>query len=465
MQELEQLLSEVVRRTTFDVSTKCRREARVTKSDDRRGISYELHTKPIGQLSPSELQEIYSTNRWRSGEWGEALTIRPIYDDECARNLEAGMRSLLECYISSDGHIGHALPDSIEGPFYHRLSSNGFEATECVSSISDFHCYVVVAAAIVGVQPMVNYLCDWVAGKPLKYRTVGLIVGIRVDRPLILDEGITIRTLPISSTQLPQTLPGYGSLSADAYLDGVVLEVDSLAKPALYRPDQNSEGRWKFGQVIQHSWALKESSLDEFCESLSLASNTCVRCKQIWRDYGELTAYSDLSSKSSMPMRTAVASSTEVIMTIEQLKDAWQIHSNRIIPGEPQYLKTAIARWISSKQADSDIVDQFIDLRIALEALFLNRNHRGSQTLRVATHGALFLVQDYKDRRSHYDVLRETYELASNAVHTGRQNDTSMNRDLLTRAQNICRDGILKVIAKGTRPDWDNVMLGYPVDS
>ena len=60
--------------------------------------------------------------------------------------------------------------------------------------------------------------------------------------------------------------------------------------------------------------------------------------------------------------------------------------------------------------------------------------------------------------------MRKAYELASNAVHTGKQNDTSENRDLLTRAQNICRDGILKVIAKGKRPDWDNVVLGYPVD-
>ena len=165
-----------------------------------------------------------------------------------------------------------------------------------------------------------------------------------------------------------------------------------------------------------------------------------------------------------MPMRTTVASPTEVTMTIEQLKHAWQIHSNRTIPGEPQYLKTAIARWISSKQGETDIVDQFIDLRIALEALFLNRNHRGSRTLRVATHGSLYLVQDYRDRRSHYDALRNAYELASDAVHTGRQNDTSKNRALLTRAQNICRDGILKVIANGTRPDRNNVMLGYPVD-
>ena len=464
MQELEQLLSEIVRRTTFDVSTKCRRKASTTNSGDSRSISYELHTRPIGQLSPSELQEVYSTNKWRSGEWGEALTIQPIYDDESARSLESELTSLLEGYISTDEHIGHALPDSIEGPTYYGLSSNGFEATECVSSISDFHNYLIVAAAIVGVQRMVNYLCDWVDGKPLKYRTVGLIVGVRVDRPLNLGERIAITTLPISSTQLPQTLPGYGSLSAVEYLDGVVLEVDSIAMPAIYKPDQTSEGRWKFGNVIQHSWALKESSLDEFCESLSLASNTCVRCKQIWRDYGELTAYSDLSTKSSMPMRTTVASPTEVTMTIEQLKHAWQIHSSRKMPGEPQYLKTAIARWISSKQADSDIVDQFIDLRIALEALFLNRNHRGSQSLRVATHGSLFLVQDYRDRRSHYDELRKAYELASNSVHTGRQNDTSENRDLLTRAQNICRAGILKVIEKGTRPDWDNVMLGYPVD-
>ena len=463
MQELEQLLSEIVRRTTFDVSTKCRRKARITSSSDSRRISYDLHTRPIGHLSPSELQEVYSANSWRSGEWGEALTIRPIYDDECARNLKAGMRSLLESFISSDEHIGHALPDSIEGSTYHRLSSSGFEATECVSSFSDFHDYLVVATAIVGVRRMVGYLCDWVAGKPLKYRTVGFIVGIRADRPLKLDEGITIETLPISATQLPQTLPGYGSLSADAYLDGVVLEVESLAEPALYKPARSSKGRWKFGDVILHTWALGESSLDEFCESLSLAANTRVRCKQIWRDYGEFTAYSDLSSKSSMPMRTTVASATEVNITIEHLKHAWQIHSNRTIPGEPQYLKTAIARWVSSKQVDSDIVDQLIDLRIALEALFLNTNHRGSQTLRVATHGALFLVADYRDRRSHHDILRKAYELASNAVHTGRHDDTQENRDLLTRGQNICRDGILKVIENGTRPDWDNVVLGYPV--
>ena len=299
------LLDEIVQRTMFDVSVKRRRGTTLSYSHEgMRQIGTVIDVKTLGKLTSIELRDTYENNKWRSGEWGEKLSIRPNYSDETAMELSAKLRSMLDEYVESkNGHIGHALVDSIDGPGEYKINRNGFISTETVSSTYDFCNYLIVGAAILEPKRIARYLCEWTAGKPLYYQTTALIVGATIDQPLALHTGIRITKLPMSSNELPNSLPSFGSVASDTYLGGVILSVDCEAAPALYKPKENQAKGWRFGEIIQHTWALKESSLDKFCESLSLSCNGCIRYKQVWRDYGELTSFSEASSQASMPMK------------------------------------------------------------------------------------------------------------------------------------------------------------------
>ena len=98
-------------------------------------------------------------------------------------------------------------------------------------------------------------------------------------------------------------------------------------------------------------------------------------------------------------------------------------------------------------------------MRIALEALYLERLE-GEMGFRLATHGAWHLGESVAERREYGAVLRKAYHTSSKAVHSGELNDTAEARDLLARAQNLCRSGILRRLGEKQEPKWDDIILG-----
>ena len=91
---------------------------------------------------------------------------------------------------------------------------------------------------------------------------------------------------------------------------------------------------------------------------------------------------------------------------------------------EPRFRKlgTATSRWMKSKNPSDGLVDQFVDLRMVIESLFLQDfANENSQELRfrLALFGAWFLGTDFQDRKLIRKTLRAAYDRASGAVHTG----------------------------------------------
>ena len=54
--------------------------------------------------------------------------------------------------------------------------------------------------------------------------------------------------------------------------------------------------------------------------------------------------------------------------------------------------------------------------------------------------------------------LRDAYDMASRAVHKGEVPDDS--KECLEKAQELCRDGILKLLLGGAKVDWGALILG-----
>ena len=461
MKEIANLLGEILAGSTLALTVKRLRDTTLDDRPEGRRLSTGIDTKSLGQCQAVELRELYEKGTWRSGEWGERLRIKPRYAEGVAAHSASKIDSLLNGYLDSDkGHIGHALTDSIEGSEFGHVEANGFIGQEKVSALNDFRDYLIIGAAILGTSRMAGHLRDWMAGKPLHYRTVALVVGAHIDENIELDSGIRIEKLSTSSKELRQSVPGLRSAAPATYLGGVVLCVDCQVAPALYKPQANGKGNWEFATDVRHSWALETASIDEFCESLSLSFAGCIRSRQVWRDYGELEEFSALTSRTSDPLRVIDGRVRAGSLTQEHLRDARDIQSCRNSGKGKGGIGTAISRWVNSKRPESSLPDRFIELRIALEALYLDGKNNTEMAFRLAINGALYAGGTIEERRRNLKTLREAYNLSSRAVHAGTLKESPQNKGVLKRAQDLCREGIVRRLREDKDLNWTDKILG-----
>ena len=134
-------------------------------------------------------------------------------------------------------------------------------------------------------------------------------------------------------------------------------------------------------------------------------------------------------------------------------------------------LRIAVGRWRRSKRSEARLEDSYIDLRIALEALYLKDfDDERSQEMRfrLPLFGAWHLAENLKQRRSIRKTLRAAYDMASKAVHGGEvlkepgAGQYRKARAELSRAQDLCRCGALKLLREGPPEDWTDLVLGGP---
>ena len=303
--EMAKLLDDVLGNCTFDLTVGRVRDTTLSyRAEGSVSLSTNIDRKSLGRCQAGKLREIYREGTWRSGEWGEKLKIEPRYDGAVASSSASKIDCLLDGYLDAErAHIGHALAESINGSEFGRYEGNRLAGLEKVSSLNEFRDYLIIGAALLGSGRLAEHLSGWMGGKPLHYRTMALLVGARIETNLEIEQGVSVETLSANTKELPQSVPGLGSVAPATYLGSVVLCVDCAVAPALYKPEKSGNGSWNFSKDVRHSWGLGAASIDEFCESLSLSANGCIRSRQVWRDYGELEAFSALSSRSSDPLK------------------------------------------------------------------------------------------------------------------------------------------------------------------
>ena len=455
-------MSAIARLSRFDVSVQIARATRLI--DGGPALRSSVESKFIGLLSAAELRDTYESNGWRTGEWGEALDISPKATSE-VDELRSELASLLVTYVSrinacpgpNQHCIGHVLGDLMGAwaSTMHQTQDGRLDSREDVSPVGAFCDYLVIASAIRGPDEVAGYLVGWLEGNPLRYTTECLLVGVSIDSPLSLSDGLRVTTLPESSLELPLHLPGSGREPVGTYLGGVLLSVDCQVQPVVFTPG-GSNGRVldPEKQKVEHRWALEGSSLDRFCESLSVACNGCVRVYQAWRHYPGLVATRRPQEYTSpRPVETRVLVSN---LSQDQLALALRIDRKR-----QAGLDTAISRWTKSRRPNATPEDRLIDLRIAMEALF--GGHGQSEiSYRVAIQGAAYLSRDSAERKGIFRALRHTYNLASQAIHASKSKkaNTKMNGNANAETSILCREAILKrVDERAEEPDWTDVVL------
>ena len=409
-----------------------------------------------------------------------AREARLICPEEFISLLVARLRVLLEDYVDAENDtVGHAFPKvSLDNASESTvLQADGLSAYSCITALDVLARALVKGAALVGSQRVASLLADWVEGQPVRYRTCAVLNGISIKAPLEPAAGIMVSPLPWSSNELPKGLPFPTSSALEDYLGKTVIYVESEAGPPLFRPEPD--------EVPHPVQATNRSiaSVDSVCEALALNSDDFVDIAFQWNDYGEL--------QEIFPVRNNSTWARSVSSLRSHLRPGWKKSVNLLTgvvtlsPGdhalsdpdesvlgnsiealmEPRYkgTRTSVTRLIKSKDSRQGLVDRFVDLRMALEELFLKdfaNEHSQEMRFRLSLFGAWFLGQGFEDRRRIRRVLRDAYDAASGAVHTGNIAFTDDNLALLSAARSLCREGILKLLREGPPPDWGDLVLG-----
>ena len=333
--------------------------------------------------------------------------------------------------------------------------------------IPDFARTLVRAAAILGPARAVEMLRGWIAGEPYRYRMVILLTGVSCDEPLALAEGVPVEPLPRSSDVLATYLPfslGVPGVNFKDFSGRPALIIDGTAEPALYRPLSTTPGE---PRTPRSAWAkpipcfTTDAWRRRLPEALSLACDTCVEWTHIWRDAGDLRAFGGISRGPESRGDVTPSRHRGPLLQQARWESAQDLDAKRrVCAHRGRSLDMAIRRWINSKRPQASSPDAFIDLRIALESLYLPGGTPSEQGFRLALLGAWDLGADFDERRRYYRLLREAYYLGATAVHAG----TRASRATLAEAQAACRTAILKRMTESTKPAFSevDVALGAP---
>ena len=461
MRELKQLLNSILGQTIF-------------------------HVPFVGDLTRQQLRDTFERRGWPpTTEMLNARSAQPIVSEESLSQLVACLEFHLEDFVDPESDsIGHAFPAGYD-PSKHVYQNSGLVGEAWVSSIGNFARSLLKGAAVLGPEAVTQLLSGWLREQSVEYKTRAVLNALPVYRPLQLEDGVRIDPFPLSTDDLPANLPGHIGMSAEEYLGRTMLTIDCNVSPAFFRPtfaeskpDLQVDSKLNVG-------------LQSFCHALALESNSYVDVAIYFNDFLDAGVF-PLSNNSSNWHGSITGLKKRPYQF--SLRHSPQERVTKLVPeaGGPvlgvcleqlsltlgslakarDAAKTRVAteRWITSKDLEKSLIDKFIDLRIALESLYLqhigDEKYRGEMGLRLSLCGAWHLGADYEERKSIRKELQDTYHTASKAVHGGNLEDATEIQKLLSGAQELCRRGILKILRDGypSQEKWRDLILGAEYD-
>ncbi len=474
MDELAELLGAAVDATTFDLGRRRTVNGQTTTS---------FASRPEEVISSEQFRDLHRRYSWQDEEFASAAGARVVVPDERLSHLSTYVRRELAEFVDpSTDRIGHAFSVGSEAQSRMTSHANGVKSFEWASRVETFARALVRGATVLGSESVASLVSEWACGQPVEYQTRSILndAGI-LSEPLNPVAGIRIESLPLATDQFRDYVPMTAGMSMSAYLGRMVLTIVHSAAPALFRPQG--------GATVQAARAtgLEALGFAEICEALSLEADTHLEPTFFWTDYGDLSAFCltrsegtwsvgrghfrgrSLKSYALQRPRPGVRAleplgDYELSVSEEQLGATLAALADR----NSDKLRGALSRWSRSMDSGAGIEDQFIDLRIALESLylkdFLDEKATQEMRFRLSIFGAWHLGADFQERQRTRKRLRDAYDAASAAVHAGRIDSSPERRDLLRDAQVLCRRGILKLIKEGEPRDWGDLILGEGAD-
>ncbi len=427
--------------------------------------------------STGELRQTIAQARWGAPETQEALSARPetAGNDAIARVVEY-LRNWLNEYIDPDtDRIGHSIPIIGYDPTVIGYSPDLAEQYHASSSLPRLAGSLIRAATVLGPDPTARLLSQWANTRSWRFRICVLLDGVHVEDCLESDLGLRVYRLPMSSDLLPLSMPLLKWDLLNRVLGHTVLEVDAFTRPAFFRPPGYNEGH----PALQTCTVLGTVPLDTFWLALSLVCNRRISLAWSWNDYGEAGAFiHGRRIATTVPRRTSGLSSTMSYDAERNLtRLSWNgpsapnlcaghLHRALELLSELQQrmdsdsrFRIAVTRWARAVSTDASYENRVIDLRIALESIYLDSDN-SELGFRLAVTGARYLGETLAERKAIRKSLAEFYRLASRVIH-GTDFDSTKNSSvtLVDTATKLCCDSILKIVEQRNQPDWTDILL------
>ncbi len=388
-----------------------------------------------------------------SPSMGYALEIR---DAKAHEQLLAVIGDELGQFIHDD-RIQSATVATVGGAL------DGFEVRHLLSHLMDI-------AIRRGTRYAATNFYKWVAETSVQYQRMTLLSGIHIERPVEISKGIQLVPLPLDGKELPGYLPLLGPSGPQytEFLGKTLLIEETIVSPVFVNPDvmtADSHEDLSVPQIFTRTNVCDEYpefTAARFCEALSLVANHAVEYVAWWSYIGEDEFFTGPFYRSGGGYnRTALQNRDTASVTSEQVQEAVVLYRalNNLGSADAKKLEVPIVRWIKSK-TDPNHVDKFIDLGIALESLYLGDIGNASELrFRLALRAAWHLGNNAEERETLLRDFKGIYDSRSQAVHAGaiKRRDA---QELARRAQELCRDSIVKIISDGKFPNWDKLVLG-----
>ncbi len=331
---------------------------------------------------------------------------------------------------------------------------------------------IIRCAALAGSNQAVNLFEGCIRGERVTCTHVIVIEGVRQEQShLEFRDGVRLVQLSKSVDDLVRIVPdmlaskllAFDPFSFDTQLHGATAICKELsATLSIASPKRAAK-------------ALDEKFFPDPLElqSLSLACGVSVESVHHWINLnpllGALTGCQiGLPGSSKIPhSRNVRPRRNPFSMTQECVDRARRYHDELHGYTDDTQFQVALERWQSSSTGSGGVVNDAIDIRIALEALFAPRGNKAELRHRIALRGAWYLGNGPDDRIRYYRLLKRAYDLCSGAVHEGvfrcSKTPTDDTTALLNEARNACREALIKRLAEGRQIDddaWIALVLG-----
>ena len=362
------------------------------------------------------------------------------------------------------------LVNALETPISHYLDKVsrqlGFGQREL--TLDEFAKATIRAAAIASPEEAVSAIQGWVAGEPWIRTHTFTLTGITVPSPLNIGVGVSLKQLPKHEHELRLHAPSMlvdelqrpGIIRSSADIRGAtVLCWEDYQRPVFWAASQPPE------HVEQSAFPGDIACVFSLLRALSLVCNANVENQYQWINcIPLLRAFGADSGEGygGSPRQNYPSVTPQVTLTQPLLEHALRVSMMLQNAPDPvsEVVKRVFSRWTDSL-CGLQPYDQLIDMRIALESLFAGQG-RNEATLRVAYHGARYLGESPETRRCLFDDIKAIYSTASTLIHGGTPKPSRNIRQLVQRAQCICRDAMLKMLKESKIPDWTDLMLNGP---
>ncbi len=313
------------------------------------------------------------------------------------------------------------------------------------------------------------------------FQDIALLEGIKLASEIQVFDGIRLIPLPNSTSELPYYLRNHlHDVPKDFFSGKTLLVVDYSVSPIFHKPFRAStmqEYEDQLNRIFRAEIDSKDFPnlrTDDFplnllCQALSLACHSGVKIffHARFLPGDKLYNLSHGIGGGSWRTRPRIGNFPEVGQhEIEEAKHLYQILV-KLNSEIQEKLQIPIDRWLKSK-GNKDTIDKIIDLGIALEALYLSEGTREQLTLQFRLRASWHLGKNKKHRKKLIDEFKAIYDLRSQAVHSGevpkrikmRKGESLPTSEFITKAQDLCRDSILKILEDGEFPDWNDLILG-----